>query len=250
MSTLPVGTVPVSTVVTESKTWLQKHTAIIATVLFLATAVFVTQKYFDYKVANDGKASQAIQQQLDEQKIINAQTLTQAQKTLDDYKTALDVYAKQNSALTAAIAARDKGVQQQQATNATLPPSALASRWATLIGAKAGEITAGSSGITVTEDAALTSVNMIEEVPVLTQDLKDKQTEITNLNTEVNKSELLVTQGQTLVDGLQAQLVDQSKACKIQVQTVTDSAKKSRLKWFGAGFVTGFVTGVWAGLHL
>jgi len=219
-------------------------------VLFLGAFVFVSQKYFDYRVTNDGKSSQIAQVQLDAQKAANTQSLAQAQQTLADYRTALDVYSKQNSTLAAAIAARDKGVQTQQATDAKLPPTGLAARWAALAQVDTSEIVPTSSGLNVTEDAALTTVNQLEMVPVLTQDLSDKQKQIDNLNVEAGKSQAVISQGTTLVDGLQLQLKDQTASCKIQVQTVTDKANKSKLKWFGAGFVTGFLGGGWLGLHL
>jgi len=242
MSTQPVVS-KIGTEIAESKTWLQKHTLLIMGVLVIGLSVFVIQKYLDYVVKSDQNKAQIALSQLEAQKASNDKTLAQAQQTLADYKTALDVYSKQNAELTAAITKRTSTAVVQQRQDATLTPTALGTRWKELIN-KPG-ITETSTGFSVDDDAGLATVQQLELVPVLEANLSDEQAKEENDQKELGKASAVIDQGKDLVSGLQLQLTDQDKSCKIQLQTEKDKSRKSRLRWFGAGFVTGFIGGIW-----
>jgi hypothetical protein len=112
-------------------------------------------------------------------------------------------------------------------------------------------VTTASNGYAVTDDAALATVDQLEQVPVLTQNLKDETTTAANLQKDVDDANTLISTGKVTVAGLQLQLQDQDKACSTQVTALQGQLKKqklqgivSRAKWFLAGFATGFITGV------
>jgi thiamine monophosphate kinase len=49
----------------------------------------------------------------------------------------------------------------------------------------------------------------------------------------------------TLVSGLNTKSVLDAKVCTDQIAVVKAEARKSKLKWFAAGFVSGLTLGIW-----
>lgn len=242
MATSPAVTKLESEIAT-SKTWLQKHQTLVLAVLGIGLCIFVSQKYFDYVVNADTKKEQIALSQLEAQKTANAQALTDTKQTLADYKAALDVYAKQNSELTAAISKRTATVVVQQRQDAELPPPALANRWKTLVNKPGIQETA--TGFSVDSEAGLATVQQLELIPVLEANVADEQAKEANDQQALGKANALIDQGKELVTGLQSELTKQDAACKIELKVEKDKSRRSKLRWFGAGFVTGFISGFW-----
>jgi hypothetical protein len=231
-----------------SQTWLQKHTTLIIVFLALVLAVFLAQKYFSYVDGVDSKKQQVALAALATQKTATDQALSQDATTLKDYQTALNAEVTQNAQLSAAISSRNKVLVQQQATNATLAPTALATHWAADINKPSTEVVSNASGTTVTDDAAIATVNQLDSVPVLQANLQSTQAQVDDLNVQSGKASALILQGQTAVTDLKTELVDQTKSCTAQVNSLKAAARKSRLKTFAWGFGTGFVSGLFIGL--
>jgi hypothetical protein len=68
----------------------------------------------------------------------------------------------------------------------------------------------------------------------LTQELVNDTTIITDLHTELNTDDGEIT-------GLKSQITAQDKASKTEIAALKSSARKGKLKWFGIGFIAGFV---------
>lgn len=232
----------VSTILTESRSWLQKHERLLIFVGILAFAFFLTEKGLSIVSTYEGhKATQAAAVTA-AQAAKNQEALTQAQSLLQSYQQQLATFAAANQELTAAIASRNTQLSTQQKTDSTLPPSSLADRWDTLINDKG--VTAGVNGYIVNDTAAVSTVVQLETVPVLTQDLQDEKTKESNLQSNVNDANALIAKGKDVISGLQLQLTDQTKQCNVEIAAVKAEARKSKLKWFGAGVIVGFIGGL------
>ncbi len=147
---------------------------------------------------------------------------------------------------------------KQQKTDAALPVPELVNRWAQLTPGTdfSGAIGSGND-VMVTPSNALATVQQLEKVPVLAQELSNETTEKTNddqLLGQANKSiGDLNTQVTTLnasVAGAQKLDADHQAQCQEQIKVVKDKARKSKRRWFEFGFVTGFVSGFFAGHSL
>jgi ribosomal protein L9 len=224
-----------------AQTWIQKHERILIIVFCLIFGYFLLDKGLGIVSSYESHKADQANATLALQKSQNDAALAQAKATLADYETALANSVKENAALSAAISARDKVVVVQQQADAKLPPSQLATKWTGLIGDSGVEST--PSGFSVTSSAGLATVQSLELVPVLKQDLVDETSKATNLQTDVDKANTLIDQGKIVVNGLQLQLTDQSKACILQVNAEKAAARKGKLKAFSIGFVAGFVVG-------
>ncbi len=230
-----------------AQSWLQKHERLLIIVFCLIFSYFILDKGLGIVSSYESHKADQANAALALQKSKTDAELAQAKATLADYETALANSVKENAALSAAISARDKVVVVQQQADAKLPPSQLATKWQDLTGCvnnvNAPCVIPTSTGFAVTTDTSLATVQSLELVPVLKQDLVDETSKATNLQTDVDKANTLIDQGKIVVNGLQLQLTDQSKACSTQLAAVKAEARKSKLKWFGIGFVSGFVVG-------
>lgn len=243
-----VTAVPVATTVATTKTWLQNHERLILVVLVLSFLVFGVSKYFDHEATKDQAAASLAQQTLaaaiENSKALAAQVAGQTAQ----YRALVIQLTQQNAQLTQQVNTRTVVLQQQVATDKTLPLPLLGNRWATLIQAAPGDLTATTAGVSVTPQAALATVTQLESVPVLTKNLADTQTENTNLNAELTSSDDLTTGLKSQVTALNTQLGDQTKSCKAEVASVKASARRGKLKAFLFGVGVG--AGVTAGLVL
>ena len=242
--TQPNVTQELNQATTEVKTWSQKHERLIIVFLVLTFATFLAQKYFDLSAKIADAKNNVAQTVLQAQAQKDEADLAQAKQLLITYEQSLQQSQEQNAQLVAKIAANNVQLAKQQATDAKLTPSQLSIRWQGLVNNTGIETAA--NGYAVTDDAAIDTVQQLEQVPVLTQNLKDETVKEANLQTNIDDANKLIDKGKITVDGLQLQIQDQQKACTTQVAAVTANATKSKLKWFGAGFIIGFVTGhIW-----
>ena len=228
--------------VSKSESWLKQHERLIIVLMSLLFAYFVLDKGFSIVSSYESHKAQEASSVLNTQAATVAVELAQAKAELADYETALAESTKQNAELAAAIASRSQTVIVQQQKDAALPPSQLAIRWQGLVNNTG--IQTAANGYAVTSDAALATVDQLELVPVLTQNLKDETTTAANLQTDVDKANTLISQGKITVNGLQLQLQDQDKSCTANINALKATENKSKLKWFGIGYVSGFISGI------
>lgn len=151
-----------------------------------------------------------------------AQQLTEQNKTFQD-QTLKQIQALQNS---------NTSLQQQllkkQKDDSKLSPTDLGSKLETLTQAPEGSVTLEPTGhfdLTATETLAV--VQDLEALPVLTQQLANAQSQFT-LEQQAHHQDNI-----TAVANL--------KACNNTLSAVKSDARKSKLKWFAAGVVVGFV---------
>lgn len=230
-------------------TWLQKHERLIALFLLLVASVWIGNKLIDRSADKDRVQAALALQQLEQQKTANAQQAQQNAATTAQYQAMVETLTRQNAALASAISARNTALAQQQQANQTMPLPDLANRWKTLIGAKDGDLTATPAGIAADDAAARTTVNQLEQVPVLTQNLVDETKVADNKQAELDKANTLIGGLNTQVSGLNAQVKDQDVACKAEIASVKADARKSKRNWFLRGMAVGGAIALRLTLH-
>lgn len=234
---LPV-TVPT---VSSAQSWLKTHETIIITILILIVSYFVLDKSLSIVQSwEQHKANEAAQTLANDKAKADAD-LAQAKQALSQYQAVLSQNEKINAQLVANIQSRDNLLAAQQKTDATLPPSQLGQRWVGLVGDSG--IQPNTSGFAVSDTAALATVSKLEQVPVLTQDLKDEQTKSANLQKDVDNANGLISDGKNTITAMQQQEQAQTKACDAKVAAVKAEARKGKLKAFGIGYVLGYISG-------
>lgn len=151
-----------------------------------------------------------------------------ARTTADEqaYTATLTQLTAQNAALSASIVKANAALAIQLKADSTLTASAAA--------AKLGGTATPSGDVDLPLPAAQTVAAVVDEVPYLKEELLDETDIADNLQTE------LTAQTKVVVD-LKAAVPVAQQACQAQIATVKATARKSKIKWFIAGVVAGFI---------
>ena len=147
---------------------------------------------------------------------------------------------QQNDALMQANVALSTALAKQQHTDSTLPPSDLVARWNTLV-PQAGA-TVVTNGVLLPEQGAVSTVQALEQTPVLQKQLGNTQDELKNAQGLLTASNGQVITLNTEVGALRVQIVDNSKVCDARVKVESDRVRKARRRWFVIGYVAGFLS--------
>jgi hypothetical protein len=174
------------------------------------------------QVDADKKTADLVAQQAADMKSLSAKVLAQDA-----------VLAQANKALATALA-------QRQQTNNTLTPSLLVSRWNWLIGSEIDIAVADTVKVSIA-DARLT-VNELERVPVLTEQLANETKVAENTTTLLTATTAQVDTLNVRVAGLLIESDGKDAVCKAEIKTVKDAATKSKRRWFVGGFIAGFAS--------
>lgn len=167
----------------------------------------------------------AAQTQVNQQIAVDHATNVQAQAQLAQMQTNFENTV---AALTAKIAQKQQVTQQQQKIDAQLPLPDLSDRWESLLSLSQGSIAPQPNGtIIVTTDAAHLTVNELEKVPQLTEQVADTQTELKSCTT-------LSAQKDATLAGVNKELLDEVKGRAADAKVASDEKKKSF--WKGTKF--------------
>lgn len=214
--------------------FFKHHERMIIVLLVLVVGGWLGNHYLNNSAADAHDKAAILQYELEQQKATTAQ-VTQ------EYKTMVDTLSKQNATLASAVASRNNVLVEQQKKDQTLPLPELAVRWKNLSGLDDNEIEAvNTSGVFVTDSGARKTVVELEQIPVLTSNLKDTQDIVVNKQKEIDKANAVITEKDKTI-------AKTDESCKAQIDSVKKDARKGKVKWFKVGFVTGFVAGIFTG---
>lgn len=221
--------------------YLKVHQALIIAVLAGLLIWFLAGKVESAIAAHDNATLAAQQVVTAAQVKANQALAAQVAEQAAQYKTLADTVEKQNAALEQANVSLATALTKQQKTDTTLTLPDLATRWNTLIPATVGGLSVNNGQLAITDTAAHATVNELERVPVLQGELTNSQSEKINVDKLLTASTAQVDTLNSSVKGLSLQITDNDKVCKDQLSVVTADARKSKRKWFYAGFITGFI---------
>jgi hypothetical protein len=144
------------------------------------------------------------------------------------------------SSLSQSISSRNSSLLREQHQANVLQPSQLSDDWSLLIHSPQS-VTFSQNVYQVTPDAAIKTVQQLEAVPILTSNLADEDKQIDTLKDMVgNTSKALGVETDSHKADQAACVVDK-KALSDQLDKAKSDGRKGKLKWFGIGFVAGFV---------
>ena len=222
--------------------YIKHHEKLIVIVLFCAVGVFAWQKAAGLIERHDQRvvdlAHATLASQVD---TVKAQASTNA-AAAQQYQQLATQLAQSNAALTAVIATRNATTVKQQAIDKQLPPDQLVARWEALTNTPKGLLVPTPTGVNATTAAAQETVAQLERIPQLDGNLADTNGLLENEQKQFGSLAGLNVGLNKQIDGLNIELVDQAKACTDDKNLLIAKARKSKLKWFGAGFVAGIAT--------
>jgi hypothetical protein len=194
------------------------------------------------KVADKADAQYQKQKALsDEKDASNAQFQKQVADQLAQMKSESDQQKLLNAQSQATIASLKQQLQDQKGKDATLPPNDLAARIQTL--APGGAVIVVTNGYQMDQPEAVAVAQALENIPILNQELSLDQMVI-------SRDDIIIANGEKSLDtekaahaGDVATLTADKDTLNKQITSLKDDARKSKLKWFLAGVVTGFTLG-------
>jgi hypothetical protein len=240
---LPVTPGQLWTVAKNDASWLQKHEKIVIVALVLIAGTFLGNKWLNWESAQKDAKVVALTALVEQDKQTTAQMAISAAQAQNQYQLALDSATKLNAQLSAAVAQESSILAQRQAADKVLNLPAVGQRMEALVPAAQGGVTATISGIALNDSAAHGILNALEQVPVLTAQLKDEtQVAANNVVLLADADKVIDADGKE-ISGLQKSLVDQQAHEVAAVAAEKLKAKKawrSGFKWgFGLGFAAG-----------
>jgi hypothetical protein len=245
---------PAATVVTLTKiatasegwAWLRAHERIVIVAMVIALSAWGLQKWDNHAAAAaDTRAAIADAHAADVDKTA-AQSVAILQQALAEKNATNALLAQENAALASAISSRQTTVIVQQKTDATLPPTALAQKIATLSGAPPAEVTIDGDAVRLGRNASVSVAQTLELVPVLQANLKDETTIAQNTQTSLDNANSIISQVDGVITDLNAVHAADSAKCTADLNQVKADAKKNNFKWFKRGFIVGFLGGLYA----
>jgi hypothetical protein len=213
----------------------------VITFIVMTGLLFVGNKYLNYSAAETAGKAAAAQAALVKQEQSNAALASQTASQQAQYQAMVASLTHQNQVLLATIAANNAALSKQQAIDKTLPLPELANRWKALGNLGDSDIAATTTGITVTDQGARSTVNQLERIPVLQTSVTDLTTVNANKDKQITGLGILLNDKTNLIVGLNKQIVDSNVACKTEIAAVKAADRKAKKRWFGAGFVSGFL---------
>ncbi len=225
------------------KTWLsfvKGHERLLIIVLGAALAFHFYSKAINAWDAHEQRMDSVAQQQvIATQKQVDADATANKQLAAQLEQMRAQYLATQRQ-LEAAIAAETAALKNRTAQDNALPLPDLGIRWTTLLDLKPGDIiTTYDNKLAVTAEASHTTVNELEKVPVLTQQLAQTNVELSGCKT-------LSTKQDSMIAGLNTQITDSNSALTAEKNArVADAklAKAAQRKSFVRGFKWGFAAG-------
>jgi hypothetical protein len=215
--------------------FLKTHERLIIVVLCLIGLVWCVNKYLDHASDKADAKAETAQQVVQQQIQVNAQLADQVKQTAAQYQSITDELMTENQQLLTAIASRNQTVSAQQQKDQSLPLPDLALRWENLASLKAADITATTSGLQVSEAGSRTTVQNLEQLPVLQSNLADMQKIADNYKEQTSSCQRVNSALTSQVDGLNKQISGMDASCKAEVAAVKAKARKEKLKAFGWG---------------
>lgn len=235
----PPNDTVVSGTLAHDLAWLRHHLILLALVVVLVFGsvygiLGVIAKHDHENTLEKQALAQTLVQQNQQ-----FQQQTQAQiNSLVQQNTALQ---QQVGVLATAIATRDSQLRTQQAQVPQLTPDQLSVEWQKDV-KNAGSIKPSPGGYLVDQMAAVASVQLLEENPVLHKDLDDLKNIKASLQSELNNDAavLIMEKKSHLSDNQTNTAIITAKDAEIK--DVKAQCRKSKLKWFSIGYVAGLIS--------
>jgi hypothetical protein len=185
---------------------------------------------------DDHKAQQAASQVV---------TDTNANKTLTDQIAQLKADSEQhNLVIDQEIKTAISGLAKQQQIDSQATQQQILDRWKLLLPLKPGAVQSNGNTDTITPEAATQTVQALEEIPAL-------KLQVSDLSAKLITDDGIIGAQDSLIVGLNKQIVDEKASREADVKLEKAKAKRSWFRGFKVGIIVGSVgteaIRVWAG---
>lgn len=230
--------------------FVKHHEKLLAIVLAAGLIWSVAGKIQDAVAAHDQKAYAAAASITAAQAEKNAAMATANAALAQQAQAQAAATAAANKQLEASNAALRDALANQRAIDAQLSPPELAVRIETLAALPPNSVVPAPGGYTVAQPAAVSIAQTLETVSTQAGEIVNLKSELGNDKKQITAQDALVLGLNNQITGLGLQIGDQTKQCKAEVAAVKAEGRKSKVKWFKAGVVVGFIAGIVTGHYI
>jgi hypothetical protein len=232
-----------STIVTTVKhdwTWIIQHgIGVLLVALICFGSIYGVESLISRHDAENASKYEKI---LSEQA---AQTKTLQQQLADDVAANAQrdaSYQRTIAQLSQGIIQRNADAQKQQKADASLDASSAAQRLSQQT-QSTGEIAVAENNVVLDLPIARRVVSDLDSLVVVQGNLADTQAQLKAQQGLTADAQTEASDAQQVIAAQASQLTEQDKVCKEKLTAANAAARKGKLKWFGIGFLTGFVAG-------
>jgi Tfp pilus assembly protein FimV len=220
--------------------FLKAHERLIIVAIAAVVIWIGIGKYQQIRLDHDN--SVLAQQKLitDAQVKANQQLQAQVQADAANLQALQTKLENQNAQLVQANTQLASALANRQKTDASLPMPDLLARWNVLV--PQAQPQPISSGATISQSGALATVQSLEQIEPLKQELANETTAKQNDDQIIGQQTTSITDLGKQVSGLNLQIVDQTTQCNDTIAVVKAQAAKSKRRWFIIGYVAGFLS--------
>jgi len=214
--------------------FLQTHKHLVLSLIIAVTLLFIGSKFIDHlenvvKLQSDSD-HQVLAVRENENKELKALVVSQQQK----YDQILSQVTAQNATLLQALATRQANLQKQKVVNQTSTLPELVGHWQTLTNTSGSDFTVIDGKISVSESAARTTVNQLDERAVLEKDNADQKQIIDNKDTLLSGLQNVNLALKDQVNGLTIQITDEKNVCEADKKVLKLEITKAKKRTFFA----------------
>lgn len=234
------------TTLTEDMGWVKGHAILIFVVVGLSIAGIYTVENI---ISKHDDATNARWQAINQAQIAQVQTLSD--RIAADEKERAQENAQQTAILAnlaTTIAQRDKTTAVVVQKDATLSASEAAQKIAQQTKAKPGEVVPQTDNVLVDLPMARVIAANLDQLPAIQADLSDTQKQLVSETTIATNLQGSIADKQKLIDAMNVAKNDADKACQANIASVKASARKSKWRWFGIGYVLGLASAHFIGI--
>jgi hypothetical protein len=207
--------------------WIKSHEKLV----IIAVGAFLLLHFYDRGLT----AWEAYDKRNATQAAVKVQTDTTINKDLTDQLSKMKADAdKRNSEIATEIKQALSGLAKQQSQDAQATQQQIVDRWKLLLPMKPNAVQTNGTVDSITVEAANQTVQALEQIPVL-------QTEVSDLNAKILIDDGIIGTQDSLIVGLNKQIIDEKASHVADVNLEKVKAKKSFIKGLKIGIVVGIV---------
>ena len=231
-------------------TFFKAHERVIILAMSFGVTMFGMNKWFD-KAATDAATKAAVTQQIATvQHDADVKVAVAIARQTALFNQEQQVRDQQMASIISAVAARDAASHTQivDVQQSKTPSQAVIDLQTHYTLTAPVTVTATGADVS-TADLQQFTVTKIES-DTAKADLADTQKELSATNTSLTSATSLVGALQNQVTGLQTEIKTDTAACTTEIASVKATARKSKIGWFKAGAVIGYIAGLATGHYL
>src|SRR5271166_3519040 len=221
------------------------HERAIIIAVILGFGAHMYGRWIDLQSSKDNAKVAALTAVIAQDKVSVQNLAISAAQAQAAYQTTLDAITKQNSALEASVAQMAANLSRQQAVDKQMALPAVAQRIEVLVPATVGGVTATTAGVFMTDTASHGVLDVLEQVPVLKDQLKSETQVAQNNQAALDSASVVIVDKTAQVAGLNKSLIDQQAHEAASVAAEKVKTKKAFFKGLKYGFVAGFAAGAY-----